>query len=87
MTEIQNDPSKMAVGRIFPCRLFLCKNSFTPILHRFGYGFYSTEIKYDRSRENQQIDAKNKSKGVRTGCYCENAKTRINTRVFAGLPH
>jgi len=37
--------------------------NFTSILHRFGYGFYSTAIKYSRSRKNRQIKANNKSKG------------------------
>ena len=42
---------------------FLCKDNFTLILHLFGYGFYSTAVKYNRSRENRQIKANNKSKG------------------------
>ena len=63
MTGTESDSSEMAVGINSPCRLFLCINNFTPILQRVGYGFYSTAIKYNRSRENRQIKANNKSKG------------------------
>jgi hypothetical protein len=40
-----------------------------PILHRFGYGFYSVAIKCNRSREKRQINANTKLKG-----YFQNEK-------------